>query len=111
MDRTVFFGGQRNCNEEFCSSKRASKTADCETLIIKTSTDGVISSNNVETRDAPDYSDATNTASLVPLLMELLKIFQLAIGACWTLSVSTMQHRKELKSENVHTHHRRQLFS
>ena len=55
------FGDHRNCNEEFCSSKRASRKADCETLIIKTSTDGESSSNNVETKDAPNYSDATNT--------------------------------------------------
>ena len=55
------FGDHRNCNEEFCSSKRASRKADCETLIIKTSTDGESSSNTVETKDAPNYSDATNT--------------------------------------------------
>ena len=59
-----------------------------------------------------DFSSVQSLASLVPILMELLKIFQLAIGACWKLSVSTVQqHRKELKSENVRTHHRRQLFS
>ena len=34
------FGDHRNCNEEFCSSNRASRKADCETLIIETSTDG-----------------------------------------------------------------------
>ena len=55
------FGDHRNCNKEFCSSKRASRKADCETLITETSTGGDSSSNNVETRDAPDYSDATNT--------------------------------------------------
>ena len=55
------FGDHRNCNEEFCSSKRTSRKADCETLIIKTSTDGESSSNNVETKDGPNYSDATNT--------------------------------------------------
>ena len=57
------FGDHRNCNEEFCSSKRASRKADCETLIIKTSTDGESSSNNVETKDAPNCtcSAAMNT--------------------------------------------------
>ena len=55
------FGDHRNCNEEFCSSKRASRKADCETLIIKASTDGESSSNSVETNDAPNYSEATNT--------------------------------------------------
>ena len=55
------FGDHRNCNEEFCNNKRASRKADCETLIIKTSTDGESSSNNIETKDAPNHSDATNT--------------------------------------------------
>ena len=68
------FGDHRNGNEEFCSSKRASRKADCETLIIKTSTGRDSSSNNVETRDAPDYSDATNTddhAEIFQLVKEI----------------------------------------
>ena len=55
------FVGHRNCNEEFCSSKRASRKADYETHIITPVQAETAVQITLKPEVPPDYSDATNT--------------------------------------------------